>query len=348
MVSNKKTMDDLSGEEDDNPYDFVTQYRKLEMEKKKKRNESPVDCEEVTIISSTSSLTEIVVDADLIGPPSRNLRSKRTKKSTNLDVNTALNLTASTSNQSKPKRNRQRSKRNKEPENINGSIICVGDFYDGYDMPSPKMKTDISNDNKMEDVENIMANWKKKQTEEAEIEDALAQANRIMNVKVYWRKMRTHCFSLRMHQSISSIYEHFAKLEDIDPSHVRLDLHNKLLSPKDTPNSINYKIIDFIDGDIEFYKSPYDTPDVVPEVEEELQDEMVQFRVKQKDVKKPITIELKKTDKMLIMYIKLKELLGFDVDSFTLEFDGDKVKFMDTMKSLDLEGGECFELFQKN
>jgi len=107
-------------------------------------------------------------------------------------------------------------------------------------------------------------------------------------------------------------------------------------------------LILFSDGDIEFYKSPYDTPDVVPEVEEEPQDEMVQFHVKQKDVKRPITIELKKTDKMLIMYIKLKELLGFDIDSFTLEFDGDKVKFMDTMKSLDLEGGECFDLFQKN
>lgn len=107
-------------------------------------------------------------------------------------------------------------------------------------------------------------------------------------------------------------------------------------------------LILFSDGEIEFYKSPYDTPDVVPEVEEEPQDEMVQFHVKQKDVKKPITIELRKTDRMLIMYIKLRELLGFDIDSFTLEFDGDKVKFMDTMKSLDLEGGECFELFQKN
>lgn len=105
-------------------------------------------------------------------------------------------------------------------------------------------------------------------------------------------------------------------------------------------------LILFSDGDIEFYRSPYDTPDV-PEVKEESQVEIVQFHVKQKDVKKPITIELKKTDKMLVMYIKLKELLGFDIDSFTLEFDGDKVKFMDTIKSLDLEGGECFELFQK-
>lgn len=58
-------------------------------------------------------------------------------------------------------------------------------------------------------------------------------------------------------------------------------------------------------------------------------------------------MEIKKTDKMLILYIKLSEMLGFDIDSFTLEFDGDKIKKSDTMESLDLEGDECLELFQK-
>jgi len=50
---------------------------------------------------------------------------------------------------------------------------------------------------------------------------------------------------------------------------------------------------------------------------------------------------------MLILYVKLSEMLGLDIDSFTLEFDGDKIKKSDTMESLDLEGDECFELFQK-
>ena len=50
---------------------------------------------------------------------------------------------------------------------------------------------------------------------------------------------------------------------------------------------------------------------------------------------------------MLILYVMLSEMLGFDIDSFTLEFDGDKVKRLDTMESLGLEGDECFELYQK-
>jgi len=58
-------------------------------------------------------------------------------------------------------------------------------------------------------------------------------------------------------------------------------------------------------------------------------------------------MKFKKTDPMSILYIKLSEMLGFDINAFTLEFDGEKVKKSDTMESLDLEGDECFELFQK-
>jgi len=74
---------------------------------------------------------------------------------------------------------------------------------------------------------------------------------------------------------------------------------------------------------------------------------MVTYQIKQKDVKRPIVLEMRKTDKMLIMYIKLKELLGIELETFTLEFDGDKIKYMDTMESLDFEGNECISLHQK-
>ncbi|XP_026819747.1 uncharacterized protein CG4449 [Rhopalosiphum maidis] len=333
---------DLS-DEDDNPYDFVAQYRKLEKERKNKVNEPPTDNKQVPVISSTKINTETSVNSTQ--DPSKNVQCQQSKKSTKSDVNTTVDLIPSSSGQPNTQCGSRRSKRLRSssvPEKVIGPVICIGDFYDGYDMPAPKIFNNVN----IEDTDDIFANWQKREIEEAELEDALAQANRVMNVKVYWRQMRTYTFPLRMFQSISSIYEHFAKLEDIDLSHVRLDLHKKMLSPKDTPDSINYKIVDFIDGDIEFYRSPYDTPDV-PEVKEQPQDEMVTYQIKQKDVKKPIVLEMRKTDKMLIMYIKLKELLGFELDTFTLEFDGDKIKYMDTMESLDLEGNECILLYQK-
>lgn len=101
----------------------------------------------------------------------------------------------------------------------------------------------------------------------------------------------------------------------------------------------------FLDGEIEFYKSPYDIPE--PTDTEEEQEEEVTFRIKQQDVKHPIPMSIKKTDRMWVVYLKLAEKLGLDVESFTLEFDGDVIQKSDNMESLDLEGDECFELFHK-
>lgn len=77
-------------------------------------------------------------------------------------------------------------------------------------------------------------------------------------------------------------------------------------------------------------------------------DDEINFRILQKNVKRPLTMSIKKTDKMQILYIKLSEKLGLDINSFILHFDGDKIKNSDTIKSLDLEGDECIELFKKN
>lgn len=328
---------DLS-DEDSNPYDFVKQYKKLKMERKTNVVQidlTSIDDEHQPIINSTISSDVNTQTPDSIVSISVQTKSCRGHHSKpNKKIKPAT------------KSAKKSTKKSVEPVEPVGPVICIGDFYDGYDMPLPKVvneKNDI--DTMIEDPDTIIDNWRKRQITADEEEDALVRATRVMNVKVFWRQMRTYCFPLRMFQTLSSIYEHFAKLEDIDPSHVRLDLHKKMLSPTDTPYSINYKIVDFIDGEIEFYRSPYDTPDV-PKVEEP-QDDKVKFCIKQKDVKKPIFIEFKKTDKMLILYVMLSEMLGFDIDSFTLEFDGDKVKRLDTMESLGLEGDECFELYQK-
>ncbi|KAL4104163.1 hypothetical protein QTP88_019475 [Uroleucon formosanum] len=332
---------DLS-DEDENPYDFVAQYKKLQMERKNKVTE---DKHQLIVNMTIDSQTTTSVNATQSSSTQSNVLTK-----SDMMIKSPISPSGQTKGRGRGHSRHQSKRKNcatEEFTNVVGPVICIGDFYDGYDMPLPKVFKEKTLEQKMlEDANNIMEDWKKRDIEESEAEDALALANRVMNVKVYWRQMRTYRFPLRMYQSISSIYDHFAKLEDIDPSHVRLDLHKKTLSPTDTPSSINYKIVDFIDGEIEFYRSPYDTLDVVPDVEE-LQDEVVKFCIKQKDVKRPIFIEIKKTDKMLILYIKLSEMLGLDINSFTLEFDGDKIKKTDTMESLDLEGDECLELFQK-
>lgn len=83
-------------------------------------------------------------------------------------------------------------------------------------------------------------------------------------------------------------------------------------------------------------------------MENEEKEEEIKFRIMQKNVRHPFYMSIKKSDKMLILYIKLSEKLNLDVNSFTLEFDGDKIKKSDTVETLDLDGDECFELFEKS
>ncbi|VVC44796.1 Hypothetical protein CINCED_3A017944 [Cinara cedri] len=230
-----------------------------------------------------------------------------------------------------------------------GPVICIGDFDDGYNMPPPLSSPmpplpPIFDD----EVDALIARHKNNTYDNGVYEDDVETLNRVVNVKVFWCKKRTYKFPIRMFQSIESIYEHFAKLEDVDRSYIKLQLRNKTLSETDTPKSFKYKIVDFIDGEIEYYKSPYDQPEV-PEVkeEEEEEEEEVKFCIKQKDVKRPFFISINKTDKMIILYIKISEKLGIDVNNFTLIFDGEKIKQSDNMESLELEGDECFDLYQK-
>lgn len=101
----------------------------------------------------------------------------------------------------------------------------------------------------------------------------------------------------------------------------------------------------FLDGDIVYYKNPHKSLKTT-EMEKPKAEE-INLKIKQKDIKHPLIISIKKTDKMQVLYIKLSEKLDLDLESFTLEFDGDTIKSTDTLKSLELEGDECLELFQK-
>jgi len=73
----------------------------------------------------------------------------------------------------------------------------------------------------------------------------------------------------------------------------------------------------------------------------------INFRIKQEGVRHPLTIGIKKNDKMHVLYIKIAEELKLDLNSFTLVFDGDKIELSDTIESLELEGNECIDLFKK-
>ncbi|XP_026818938.1 uncharacterized protein LOC113557558 [Rhopalosiphum maidis] len=261
-----------------------------------------------------------------------------TFQTANSFVNTTVNyLIPSTSYQPNYQHGLHRSKRlrrSNAPEYISAPAVFknIGNDYDFQrSMTSSKVKKETA-----EDIN--LSNWPQRWIEETEYKNALAQANSVINIKVHWRQMGTYRFPLRMFQSLSSVYKHIAKLEGVDPSHVRLYRNQRILSPKDTLDSIKYKITDAIEGDITFLESPKCTTYTALGKEE-----LVTYKIT-RQAKSPIIVKMRKTDKMSILYIKLKELLGIKLDSFTLKLNGDKVKYSDTMASLGLEGDNNISL----
>lgn len=101
-----------------------------------------------------------------------------------------------------------------------------------------------------------------------------------------------------------------------------------------------------LDGELEFYQSICDTLKD-KKAEEELSEEEIKLFIMRKNVRKKMIFSIKKTESMLVLYIKISEELKLDTTSFTLHLDGDKIKWSDTVKSLDLEGDECLELHEK-
>jgi hypothetical protein len=79
-----------------------------------------------------------------------------------------------------------------------------------------------------------------------------------------------------------------------------------------------------------------------------LEDDEIKIYIMQKDVRKRIFFTIKKNEKMIILYIKVSEKLGLDIEQFTLLLDGDNIKWNDTVKTLDLEGDECVQLDEKD
>jgi len=52
---------------------------------------------------------------------------------------------------------RRRNRATEESAEVIGPVICIGDFYDGYDMPPPKVSKEKSSDEDMlKDAENII------------------------------------------------------------------------------------------------------------------------------------------------------------------------------------------------
>ncbi|KAI5712848.1 hypothetical protein M8J75_011710 [Diaphorina citri] len=159
----------------------------------------------------------------------------------------------------------------------------------------------------------------------------------IVNVKVVWRHGEPHSFPIMKKKDLGSIYEFFAKQENASIQNILLSKNEKVLSPHSTPLSIEYKVTDILEGGI--LQNGIQKPS-----NNQHDKDCIEVKVQQKNVKKPLLIQLHKSNDMNIFAKKVASELGIDVSKLKFTFDGDTLDLEETVESLDLDGGECFDL----
>nr|CAD7423602.1 unnamed protein product [Timema monikensis] len=70
-----------------------------------------------------------------------------------------------------------------------------------------------------------------------------------------------------------------------------------------------------------------------------------ELKVQRKGVKRPMMVRIKKTDQMVVLMVQCAEQLNLPLDKLKFSFDGEDVNKSDTPAYLELEGGECVDLF---
>lgn len=72
----------------------------------------------------------------------------------------------------------------------------------------------------------------------------------------------------------------------------------------------------------------------------------IALKVQNSNHKATITIHIGKSDKMKILMHRYAELNKAKLEDLKFFFDGERLNPNDTPKSLDLDGGECIDVYQ--
>ncbi|XP_036325087.1 uncharacterized protein CG4449 [Rhagoletis pomonella] len=171
------------------------------------------------------------------------------------------------------------------------------------------------------------------------LECSFDEDNPETSVKIKWDGGNPEIFQLRKHQKFQSIFTEIANRENTPIDNIIFNIDNRIISPSDTPASINYKVYEFISGRV--LTDLFD----VGTVRKKRDANIITLKI-QSDLwpKKPLKVELNKTDKLKILYIKCAEELKMPAEDLVLSFNGDHLGFNETPEDFEFEGDEAIDL----
>ncbi|KXJ68688.1 hypothetical protein RP20_CCG002130 [Aedes albopictus] len=176
-------------------------------------------------------------------------------------------------------------------------------------------------------------------------------ANYEVSLKIKWEG-KIERFNHRKFQKFGDLIAVLAERAGADPSHVILDLDERIIEPNDTPDSIGYRISQFIAGrvvrgelaEVFANKNKSNGTSRTAKPRKPKDDNEITLKVQSDRWKKPLEVPMRKDNKMMILIIKCAEELKCQPGDIKLSFDGDPVTMDSTPIDLELEGGEILDL----
>ncbi|CAH2084201.1 unnamed protein product [Euphydryas editha] len=168
--------------------------------------------------------------------------------------------------------------------------------------------------------------------------DDINSKNEELSVMVYWQNLYVQKFTIRRFQKIKVIYDFFSEKENIPINNLIFMYNNSILSPDDSPDSIDYNIVKFIDGGV---LNDSQITDVETNV---VKKSGIKLKFQSQKFKKPFVTYSEKDESLSLAMIKCAEHLELPLNKLKFEFDGETLSGSETLRSLDMEGGECIDV----
>jgi len=135
-------------------------------------------------------------------------------------------------------------------------------------------------------------------------------------------------------QYFKEIIQELARKARVEPTNIRLYLNDKPLDPYDSLKTVSIGIADIIDAAI--------TQEAAISSATRLQ-----FKVQTQNRTSVAQISIRTEDSMSVLMEKYAAKTHHALTNLTFKFDGDLLQPGDTPTSLDLEGGECIDVYIK-
>ncbi|KAJ4445629.1 hypothetical protein ANN_12311 [Periplaneta americana] len=147
---------------------------------------------------------------------------------------------------------------------------------------------------------------------------------------------------LFQYQKMAHLFEHYSELEGVPQNQILLMLNDVQIYPHDTPDSLKLTVASVVEGGVMSY---VDTKTTSNTEEPALSEDEIELKFQRKGCKEPFALRIRKTNKMRVLMLKCAEHLEVPIEKLKFSFDGESLNANDTPEDLDLEGGECIDLY---